>query len=96
MLENQYVEKSFFIFTTSNPFRRFVIDLVQTKSFMGFYLLLIVAASIRGGIENPLSTDEERKQLDTVFIILTSFFAVINFLNIVAFGFITAPKSYIL
>lgn len=95
MLESQYVEKTFFIFTTRYPFRRFVINLVQKKLFMGIYLILIVAASIRGGIENPLSTDEEKKKLDTVFIILTTCFAIINFLNIVAYGFITAPKSYI-
>ena len=94
MLENQYVEKTLFVFTINNPFRRFVIGLVQDKFFISFYLLLIIAASIRGGIENPLSTDEEREKLRVVFIVLTVFFAIINLLNIVAYGFITAPKSY--
>jgi hypothetical protein len=95
---HNFSEKSLYIFTKHNGFRKIVINIITHKNFDRFIVFLIMANSLLLGIKDY--TDVENKSSINRFVencepIFTWSFFTECFLKIVGMGFIADDGSYL-
>ncbi|KAL4468536.1 hypothetical protein ABPG74_005039 [Tetrahymena malaccensis] len=96
-LDNQEEEKSLFIFSKENKFRKICNKIVKHNYFDYFNTLCIATLAFLFCVDTPFVDPDSSEQVVIIVFhaVLTLFFIIENIMQIVAYGFIISPSSFI-
>ena len=90
--------RSLYIFSETNPFRKFVSKIINYWLFEWLIIFLIIVSTITLAFEHPFDDPDSEKVevLEQIDLAMTSIFCVEALLKIIALGFLfNGPKSYL-
>ena len=90
--------RSLYIFSETNPFRKFVSKITNYWLFEWLIIFLIIVSTITLAFEHPFDDPDSEKVevLKQIDLVMTSIFCAEALLKIIALGFLfNGPKSYL-